>query len=104
VLSSSAPGGVATISPMPKTTAYDILLEISNKVPPKDKITLDIEQLNIDDQKVDIQGTTKTSDGIDLLVAELKKVECFTDVQRGPTDTNQDGTKTFRLTILTACM
>lgn len=104
VLSTTAPGGVAAISPLPKATAYDVLLEVSNRVPGKDKITLDIEQLNIDDQKVDIQGTTKTSEGIDLLVAELKKVECFTDVQRGPTDTNQDGTKTFRLTILTACM
>lgn len=104
VLSSTTPAGVAARSPLPKATAYDILLEISHKVPAADKIVLDIEQLAIDDQKVDIQGTTKTAEGIDLLVAELKQVECFNDVQRGPTDTNQDGTKTFRLTILTACM
>jgi Tfp pilus assembly PilM family ATPase len=100
-------GGAAGggISPLPKASAYDILLEISNKVPAKDKITLDIDQLQIDDQKVDIQGTTKTAEGIDLLVTELKKVDCFKEVSRGPTDTNSDGTKKFKLMITSAgCM
>ncbi len=104
VLSSSGPGGVTTLSPLPKASAYDILLEISNHVPPKDQITLDIDQLQIDDAKVDIQGTTKSVEGIDKLVAELKKVACFKDVNRGPTDTTPDGSKKFKLTITTACM
>lgn len=104
VLRSTGPGGVGAMSPLPKLSAYDILLEISAKVPPKDKITLDIDQLQIDETKVDIQGTTKTAEGIDLLVTELKKVECFKDVSRGPTDTTTDGTKKFKLTITTACM
>ncbi len=104
VLNANGPGGVGAISPMPKLSAYDILLEFSNKVPAKDKITLDIDQLTIDDQKVDVTGTTKTAEGIDLLVSELKKVECFKDVSRGPTDTNADGTKKFKLTITAGCM
>lgn len=104
VLDSNGPGGGSTVSPLPKMSAYDILLEVSSKVPTKDKITLDIEQLQIDETKVDIQGTTKTAEGIDLLVTELKKVECFKEVGRGPTDTNADGTKKFKLTITTACM
>jgi len=104
VINSTGPGGVGALSPLPKLSAYDILLEVSNKVPAKDKITLDIDQLTIDDQKVDITGTTKTAEGIDLLVTELKKVECFKDVSRGPTDTNADGTKKFKLTITAGCM
>ncbi|MDX2089455.1 MAG: pilus assembly protein PilM [Kofleriaceae bacterium] len=106
VLASNSGGAAGGgVSPLPKASAYDILLEISNKVPAKDKITLDIEQLQIDDQKVDIQGTTKTAEGIDLLVTELKKVECFKEVNRGPTDTNPDGTKKFKLMINSAgCM
>ncbi len=104
VINSTGPGGVSALSPMPKLSAYDILLELSNKVPAKDKITLDIDQLTIDDQKVDVTGTTKTAEGIDLLVTELKKVECFKDVSRGPTDTNADGTKKFKLTITAGCM
>jgi len=104
VINSTGPGGVNALSPLPKLSAYDILLEVSSKVPPKDKITLDIDQIQIDDQKVDITGTTKTAEGIDLLVTELKKVACFKEVNRGPTDTNADGTKKFKLTITAPCM
>lgn len=104
VLAQTGPGGSSAISPLPKMSAYDILLEISAKVPPKDKIVLDIDQMMIDETKVDIQGTTKTAEGIDLLVTELRKVECFKDVSRGQTDTNADGTKKFKLTITAACM
>ena len=104
VINATGPGGVGAISPLPRLSAYDILLEISAKVPAKDKITLDIDQISIDDQKVDITGTTKTAEGIDLLVSELKKVTCFKEVNRGPTDTNADGTKKFKLTITAPCM
>lgn len=104
VLSSTGPGGTAAASPMPKMSAYDILLEINAHIPPKDKVTLDIWTLNIDDQKVDIQGNAKTPEEIDLLVTELKKIECFKDVTRGPTDTGENGVKKFRLTINAPCM
>ena len=104
VLDSNGPGGGGTVSPLPKLSAYDIMLEISSKVPTKEKITLDIDQMQIDEAKVDIQGTTKTAEGIDLLVSELKKIDCFKEVNRGATDTNADGTKKFKLTITTACM
>ncbi|MFN0248703.1 MAG: pilus assembly protein PilM [Kofleriaceae bacterium] len=105
VLAASGAGGAAGgFSPLPKASAYDVLLEISAHVPPKDKITLDIDQIQIDDQKVDISGTTKSAEGIDNLVSELKKIECFKEVNRGPTDTQSDGTKRFKLTIPIACM
>lgn len=104
VLAQNAPGGGSMMSPLPKLSAYDILLEVSNRVPAKDKIVLDIEQLMIEETKVDLQGTTKTAEGIDLLVTELRKIECFKDVSRGQTDTNADGTKKFKLTITAACM
>ncbi len=46
-------------------------------IPPKDKITLDIDKLDIDSTKVDIAGTAKTAEEVDLLVTELKKIDCF---------------------------
>ncbi len=104
VLAQNGPGGSSAISPLPKLSAYDILLEVSSRVPAKDKIVLDIDQMMIEETKVDIQGTTKTAEGIDLLVSELRKIECFKDVSRGQTDTNSDGTKKFKLTITAACM
>jgi len=100
-------GGAAGggLSPLPKASAYDLMLEISNKVPAKDKITIDITQLQIDDQKIDIEGTAKTAENLDLLVTELKKIQCFKSVMPGQTDTNADGSKEFKLSITSAgCM
>jgi general secretion pathway protein L len=104
VLGSSAAAGGAAASPLPKMSAYDILLEINSRLPGKDKITLDIDKLDIDDQKVDMTGTAKTGEEIDLLVTELKKIECFKEPQRGPTETGEGGVKKFRITIPSGCM
>ncbi|HEY0988373.1 MAG TPA: hypothetical protein VGD80_15020, partial [Kofleriaceae bacterium] len=105
VLEATMPGGSAAASPMPKLTAYDLLLEISSHIPGKDKITLDLDKLLIDDAKIDMSGTTKSAEEIDLLVTELKKIECFkNNVTRGPTDTLPNGNKRFKLTITAQCM
>jgi Tfp pilus assembly PilM family ATPase len=104
VLSSTGVSGTAALSPLPKMTAYDILLEINAHLPPKDKITLDIDKLDIDDQKVDMSGTAKTGEEIDLLVSELKKITCFKEIQRGATETGEGGVKKFKLTIPSTCM
>jgi general secretion pathway protein L len=104
VLSSSGPAGGAAASPLPKMSAYDIMLEINAHLPPKDKITVDIDKLDIDEQKVDMSGTAKTGEEIDLLVAELKKITCFKEIQRGATETGEGGVKKFKLTIPSTCM
>jgi Tfp pilus assembly PilM family ATPase len=105
VLDVGGPAGTAAASPMPRLTAYDLLLDISSRIPAKDKITLDVERMTIDDQKIDINGTTKSSEEIDLLISEIKKIECFkNNVTRGPTDTLPSGVKRFKLTITAQCM
>jgi general secretion pathway protein L len=105
VLDASGPAGGGAASPMPRLTAYDLLLDIAAHVPGKDKITLDIEKMTIDDQKIDINGTTKSAEEIDLLISEIKKIECFkNNVTRGPTDTLPSGAKRFKLTITAQCM
>jgi general secretion pathway protein L len=105
VLDANGPAGSAAASPMPRLTAYDLLLDISAHIPGKDKITLDIEKMTIDDQKIDINGTTRSAEEIDLLIGEIKKIECFkNNVTRGPTDTLPSGAKRFKLTITAQCM
>ena len=88
---------------LPKSSAYDILLEISQKVPAKDKIPLDIDEIEITDTKIDVTGYVKTPAQIDLLVTELKSIKCFKEVTRGATDTEGE-LKKFKLTITTPCM
>jgi len=102
VLKANTAGGAGS-SPLPKSSAYDILLEISSKVPGKDKIQLDIDRMEINDQKVDITGYVKTPEQIDMLVTELKGIKCFKDVRRGNTETEGE-LKKFKLTIDAACM
>jgi general secretion pathway protein L len=90
-------------SPLPKATAYDLLVDISNKVPPKDKVTIDVDRLDIDDQKVDLSGTVKSAEEIDLLVNALKEIKCFKEITRGPTESEGE-LKKFKLTITAQCM
>ncbi|HWU87362.1 MAG TPA: pilus assembly protein PilM, partial [Kofleriaceae bacterium] len=99
----TASAGIAA-SPLPKMSAYDILLEVSSKAPPKEKITLDIDRIDINDQKVDLEGTVKTPEELDLLQAELKSIKCFKEVNRGPTTTEKDGVKKFKFNIIASCM
>jgi general secretion pathway protein L len=107
VLESSGPGGSGpggSLSPMPKMSAYDLLLEISNKVPTKEKITLDLDQITIGDKTVDIQGQAKKSEEVDTLVGELKKIECFTHVQPTSTDPLPNGGMKFKINVNMQCM
>lgn len=105
VLATSGPTGTGVQSPMPKLSAYDLLLDISNHVPAKDKITLNIDKIEIDNQKIEMNGSAKTVEEIQLLVTELKKVECFNKkLNQGPTETDSSGAKKFRLTIDAQCM
>src|SRR5262249_949020 len=54
VLGSSDTGGAAVVSPLPKMSAYDILLAINEKLPARDKITIDVTQLDINENAVEI--------------------------------------------------
>ena len=97
-------GVIGGDSPMPRMSAYDLLLEINSHIPTKDKITLDVDKLAIDGQKVEMEGTVKTPEEVDLLVGELKKIDCFhKDVTNGTLETVGDRKK-FRITINAQCM
>ena len=91
-------------SPMPKMSAYDVLLALSGKLPDKKDIKLDITKLDINDTKIDVDGTAKTSQEIDSLVADLKKDDCFKDISLGETRASADGGQSFKLTITQKCM
>lgn len=95
-------GGAGGASPMPKASAYDILLELSSKIPAKDKITLDIDQLTIDDQKIFLKASTKTSEEIDLLKTQLRTIDCVKEIQPGAITAGDRQQFTFTLT--TQCM
>ncbi len=106
ILEMTAPGGgTRRASPMPKMTAYDLLLEISSKVPAKDKIALDVDHLDITDTKVEISGYVKTPEQVDDLYNALKEIKCFKKdgIARGGLETEGE-LKKFKLTVTSQCM
>jgi general secretion pathway protein L len=102
--------------PVPSLTAYDVLDEISRHVPASDKGKLDITQLEIKPKKTYMKGTVDTAAQVDDLVAELKKIDCFENIETGkissvtarpsgdnPADDKPREVKQFDLTITTTC-
>jgi hypothetical protein len=90
-------------SPMPKMTAYDILVELSASVPGKDKITLDIDQLKIDESKIFIQATTKTAAEVDQFKNSLKFADCVKETNEGAVTLVGDKQQ-FTFTLSHSCM
>jgi Tfp pilus assembly PilM family ATPase len=101
----SATGQVTEMaSPLPKMTAWDILLDLSQRMPARDKVTLDVELVEIDATKVVIKGTAKSPDEVDAVETALKAQTCFEEVNRGATQATADGKRQFEFTIKSGCM
>ena len=104
VLAGATGAAVEAVNPLPKMTAWDLLLDITQRMPARDKITLDIDQIEIDATKVRIEGTASTSEEVDAIEAALKGQTCFQEVTRGALQTLADGKRKFDFTIKNTCM
>jgi len=90
-------------SPLPKMTAFDLLVEISKHLPSKTDVKLDVLELQIEPKKIFLKAVADTQASIDLVVKKLKEIECFTDVTPGRIDSVNDG-RQFTLTVAMKCM
>jgi general secretion pathway protein L len=90
-------------SPLPKSTAYDQLVEISKRLPPRNEVKLDVMELEIEPKKITMKTIAESSAAIDAIEKKLKEVECFTGFTRGDQSTVAEG-KQVTLTIPTKCM
>jgi general secretion pathway protein L len=91
------------MAPIPKATAYDLLGEISRRVPESDKIKLDITDLDILPKKVVIRGTVESAAAVDELRRKLDESECFDEIVQGGITEASGGVKSFSLTIASKC-
>lgn len=97
-------GGATTAdSPLPKMTAYDILLELNSHLPARDKVTLDVSKLHIKSGKIDFEASAKSSGEIDQLEEALGKIKCF-KIARGSTQNAPNDMKKFTFNITSTCM
>jgi Tfp pilus assembly PilM family ATPase len=91
------------LAPLPKATAFDLLDQISRKVPPADRVKLDVSELDIRPKKTFIKGTVDTAAAVDEMTAKLKEIDCFEEVTKGPITEVSGGAKQFTLTVGSKC-
>jgi type IV pilus assembly protein PilM len=89
------------MAPIPKATAFDLLGEISRRLPGEDKIKLDIKELDIRPKKTVIRGTVDSAAAVDEMAASLKEIDCFEEIIKGRI--SGEGAKEFDLTINSKC-
>ena len=96
-----------TTLPIPKSSAYAILSEISRKTPPSSKVTLDVRKLNIRSRKVTIKGTAASASEVEEFVTALKKIPCFKTVKPGTTTevgSGEEKKSEFTINVESECM
>jgi general secretion pathway protein L len=91
------------LAPLPKATAFDLLDQISRKVPPADKVKLDVAELEIRPKKTFIKGTVDTAAAVDEIAVKLKEIDCFEEVTKGAITEVSDGGKQFTLNVTSKC-
>ena len=89
--------------PIPPLTAYDIMNEVSRRAPAREKIKLDILQLDIRPKKIFIKGTIDSVASVDEMVTAFKEIDCFEEIQKGAITEVSNGEKQFSLNIKSSC-
>jgi general secretion pathway protein L len=66
---------------LPKASAVDLLSELADRVPAQVKVRLD--RIEITRDKLHVEGTTDSAEGVDRIVEALKASRCFGDARSG---------------------
>ena len=91
------------LAPLPKATAFDLLDQISRKVPDDEKIKLDVMELDIRPKKTFLKGTVDSAAAVDEIGSKLKEIECYDEVSKGAITEVSGGSKQFTLSIGAKC-
>jgi len=92
-------------SPLPKRTAYDLVLRINDALPGRDAVNIDVRDLSIKAGKITLEILSRPTDklqaseGITEVEKALKNVDCFESIARGDSTTESDDAKRVTLTI-----
>jgi len=84
-ISKALKGRKISTLPIPSSSAFAVLSEISRKVPAKTAVKLDVTRLFIREGKIDLEGTAKDPTEVSKVVESLKKIPCFRKFVEGTT-------------------
>src|SRR4030095_4517224 len=85
--------------PLPKATAFDLLDQISRKIPSAEKVKLDVMELDIRPKKTFIKGTVDSGAAVDEIATKLKEIDCFEEVTKGAITEVSGGAKQFTINV-----
>ncbi len=97
--------------PLPKMTAYDVLIAFNAALPKKDETVIDVKDIDITPGKIVVKATSSPVGEIDALQGiknlekSLKESECFKDFKSpksNPSSKDKDN-REFTLTIKSEC-
>ncbi|NTX50980.1 pilus assembly protein PilM [Myxococcus sp. CA039A] len=87
---------------LPRMSAVNLLAEVTQKVPAD--LPVKFDRIQIDTDRVILQGETDSSKQVDTLSNALKNHACFKEVKQGKVERTRDGQKvTFRLDVQVQC-
>ncbi len=103
-LAKAASGETGGDSPVPKMSAYDILLEISNSLPDRKDVTINVTNLDIKPGKITLKADAASNAEIDKIEEALGKIDCFKEISRGSTSVGTNDVRNFSFSIKSSCM
>ncbi|MBJ6763161.1 pilus assembly protein PilM [Myxococcaceae bacterium JPH2] len=87
---------------LPQLSAVNLLSEVTQRIPPEIPVKFDRIQIDLD--RIILQGETDSSKQIDALSTALKNHRCFKEVKEGKVEKTRDGQKlSFRLDVQVQC-
>jgi general secretion pathway protein L len=88
---------------VPETSAADVFLEISRRLPYATELKRKVTELDITSERVRLKGTTVSYDAIDTMVERLQGGRCFELVEKGKARNVNADTVEMNITINLDC-
>jgi general secretion pathway protein L len=89
---------------VPDTSATDVFLEISRRLPYASELKRKVTELDITSERVRLKGTTVSYDAIDTMVEKLQGGRCFELVEKGKARNINADTIEMNITINLDCV
>lgn len=94
-------GGDTKASQIPTASALEIFVEATQRLPAD--VPVKIQEVEVTLQKLKLRGVVDSFDGVDQVVAGLKRSACFGEIRRGRVQKNREEKIEFTLDVLYVC-
>lgn len=94
-------GGESQAASIPTNSAMEVFTEVVAQMPPD--AGLKFEEVDVTLERMRLKGTVESFDGVDQVVAGLKKSRCVSDIKRGRVQRNREERIEFTIDAAYVC-